>query len=183
MRAVQRAIGFLITRALRSRLGAAVALAVVVVGILGAARLVTGPDSRPAVVGQPHRPITTVNPTAGDDGLSGDAGPATPRVSPGAERPEVVARAFAAAWLERDRSAAGWQAALAPRSTPALAQRLSGVDPAGVPAQRITGEPVLTPQTADLAEVSLPVDTGTLRLQLVGDGGVWRVDEIDWERS
>ncbi|MFB9238501.1 hypothetical protein ACFFWC_23720 [Plantactinospora siamensis] len=183
MRAVQRVIALLVGGVLRSRLGAAVALAVVVLGIVGAARLVTGPDSRPAVVTQPQRPIDTPSATEADDGLTVDDPSPTPRTSPGAERPEAVARAFATAWLDRNQPAQRWLAALTPRATPDLAERLSGVDPAGVPARRLTGDPVLTTRTADLTEVTLPVDTGTLRLQLVSGHGEWRVAEVDWERS
>jgi hypothetical protein len=69
-----------------------------------------------------------------------------------------------------------------PYSTGALAEKLTDVDPAGVPADRLTGEPAIIPQTESLVEVTIPVDTGRLRLQLVAPDGRWLVDGVDWER-
>ncbi|MFC7550308.1 hypothetical protein [Plantactinospora sp. GCM10030261] len=181
---MRRTIALLINGVLRSRLGVAVALAVVVLGVVGAARLISGPnDERTGVNGQPAGPITTVHPTTGDDGLTSDGGPVSPKAIPGVEPPESVARSFATAWLRRDLPADRWHTGLAPYATSTLAGRLGETDPAGVPAERLTGYPVLTPQTADLVQVSMPVDTGILHLQLVDADGAWRVDAVDWERA
>jgi hypothetical protein len=182
---VRRAIEFLTTRALRSRLGIAVVLAVFILGIVGAARFVSGGSgAEPGPASGLDRPIATVNPTAGDDGVASAEAVPSPSTRPGAPAPDAVGRAFADAWLiHRDVSADQWHAALVPYSTADLAEKLVGVDPAGVPAERLTGEPVVVPQTESLVEVTIPVDTGRLRLQLVGPDGRWLVDGVDWERS
>jgi len=181
---MRRAIEFLVTGILRSRLGLALLLAVVILGIVGAAQLISGPSGgEPGLVGAPPSPITTADPTAGDDGLT-STDDASPRTSPGAPAPEAVARSFATAWLtHRDVTAEQWHDALRPLSTAELAEKLSGVDPAGVPADRLTGEPVVIPRSDSLVEVALPVDSGELRLSLVAPDGRWRVDGVDWRRG
>nr|MDT0662650.1 hypothetical protein [Micromonospora sp. DSM 115978] len=182
---MRRAIETLFTRLLRSRLGIALVLAVVILGIVGATRLVAGPlGSDTGVTGAPVEPIETVHPTTGDDGVLGTGPPPAPSTSPGAAPPETVARQFATAWLDhREVTAEQWYATLLPLATAELAERLAGVDPVGVPADRLTGEPVVIPQTARLVEVTLPVDSGRLRLELVAPDGRWLVDTVDWERA
>lgn len=182
---MRRAIEFLTTRLLRSRLGIAVLLAAVIFGIIGAARLVAGPsDGGLGLPREPSRPITTVDPSAGDDGVLNDESVPSPSTRPGSPKPEEVGRAFADAWLiHRDVSPEQWHAALLPYSTPTLAEKLTGVDPVAVPADRLTGEPTVVPQTESLVEVTIPVDTGRLRLRLVAPDGRWLVDGVDWERT
>ncbi|GAB2942900.1 hypothetical protein GCM10027280_34420 [Micromonospora polyrhachis] len=181
---MKRAIAFLTTRVLRSRLGIALVIVVVVLGIVGAARLLAGPIGLGSdLTGHPTRPISTVDPNEGDDGANATA-PPSPATKPGATAPEVVARRFATAWLAHGGvSAEQWQAALRPLSTSTLTEKLTGVDPVTVPAQRLTGEPVVIPQTERFVEVTMAVDTGQLRLELVSQDGQWLVDAVDWERS
>ncbi|HEX5596246.1 MAG TPA: hypothetical protein VFX61_09560 [Micromonosporaceae bacterium] len=173
---------FLAGRLLRSRAGLALLLAAVVLGIVGAARALSKPAA-PGPATQPG-PLVVTTPAIADDGLLSPE--ATPSVTalPGVAAPQAVAEEFAAAWLGHTGiSPQDWHNRLRPHSTPALAQKLSGVDPAGVPADRITGEPVVIPQAATVAEVILPVDSGELRLRLMVVGDRWLVDGVDWERS
>ncbi|NBE81175.1 hypothetical protein [Micromonospora rubida] len=185
MRVMRRAIEFLFTKALRSRLGIALAIGVLVVGVLGAARLFSdsvGPAT--GLSNRPNEPITTVDPTAGDDGVVGSTTPPSPVSRPNAPPPEQIAARFTAAWLGgRDGGADEWHAALRPLSTPELTEELAGVDPAGVPAERTTGEPSLRPRTERFVEVLVPLDSGRLRLELVAPDGQWLVDAVDWERT
>jgi hypothetical protein len=182
---VRRAFEFLTKQVLRSRYGVALLLAGTVLVILTGARLLGGDDNAatglsPAEGG---RQTTTVNPTAGDDGVTSPAPPQQPVTSPGTARPLAVAQAFAAAWVPHRVSEQAWYTGLLPHSTPTLAAKLSGVDPGGVPADRITGEPTLVPRGATFVEVTFPVDTGVLRLRLVAPEGRWLVDGVDWERA
>jgi hypothetical protein len=186
MRGLRRAVEQAVGRVLRSRYGLAALLAIVVVGILGSARLVAGPfgGESPAVVGVPREPITTADPRAGEDGLVSPKPPEPPAVSPGAARPLDVARAFAAAWLRHTGvSAAQWREGLLPHSTAALTGQLAEADPAGVPADRITGAPRLIPRGAEFVEVTIPLDAGRLLLRLISPEGRWLVDGVDWERT
>lgn len=173
------------TRALRSRLGVALALAVIILGIVAAARLSAGPggDGRDLTTGDVP-PVATVDTSAGDDGVLGTEPPPRPTPAASGPAPAAAAKAFATAWLRHDGvTAEQWHHALRPHATDALLEKLSGVDPAGVPADRLTGEPVVAPQTETLVEVTLPLDSGELRLELVIDAGRWLADTVDWKRG
>lgn len=179
---MRRAFALIASRVLRTRYGFALLLAVVVFGIVGVAQL-AGPSGQ---AGGGLSPDTgtgaTVNPTAGDDGEAAVPPTAEPLTSPGAATPERVAELFAAAWIDhRGVDAGAWLARLRPYVTPSVADRLTGVDPASVPADRVTGAARLAARAESYVEVTVPVDSGLLRLHLVGTGGRWLVDFVDWE--
>ncbi len=182
---MRRALEFLFTRLLRSRLGIALGIGILVVGAVGTARLVSGPgDPTSGLSNRPSQPITTVDPAAGDDGVVGSTTPPTPSTRPGTPTPEQIADRFTATWLSgRGDSADEWHAALRPLSTPELTEKLAGADPSGVPAERTTGEASLRLRTGTFVEVLVPLDTGRLRLELVAPDGKWLVDAVDWERA
>ena len=123
-------------------------------------------------------PTSTVDPTAGDDA---EVAP-SPTAFADDAAVKNAASSFVAAWLRRDRSPTAWHAALVPLSTTSLAQSLEGVDPIGVPATRTTGPPTVVRRTEAFAQVSITVDTGTVVLDLVKQGGAWLVDGVDWDR-
>lgn len=185
MRAMRRAVEFLVTRVLRSRLGIAVVIAVLVFGVIGAARLISGPvDPSAGLSSRPREPISTVDPAAGDDGVLSSAAAAAPKTRPGELTPEQTAGRFTAAWLTGPGSTEGeWQARLRPLSTSALTEKLTGADPESVPAQRVTGPVTLRPRTAAFVDALIPLDNGRLRLELVAPDGRWLVDAVDWERQ
>ncbi|MDG4806633.1 hypothetical protein O7634_07665 [Micromonospora sp. WMMD1120] len=184
MTVMRRALEFVFTRALRSRLGVALVIAVLVLGVLGTARLISGPlDPGDGLSSRPNQPITTVDPTTGDDGVLSSATPAVPVTSPGARTPEQTADRFALAWLGRPgMTTEEWQAGLRPLSTPALRDKLAGVEPESVPAEKVTGPPTMRERTETFVELLLPLDAGQLRLELVSANGGWLVDVLDWER-
>ncbi|MER7459669.1 hypothetical protein [Micromonospora sp. NPDC126480] len=184
MIAVRRAIESVFTRVLRSRLGIALALAVVVFGIIGTARLVAGPpDPGAGLSNRPDRPITTVPPTAGDDGAIA-TDPPTPVTRPGELTPRQTAERFVTAWHGRPGlTPEQWRAGLRPLTTPTLAEQLVGAGPADVPAGQVTGDPTVEPRAETVVEVRVPFDTGRLRLELVASDGRWLVDTIDWEQQ
>ncbi|MFI9642851.1 hypothetical protein ACIG87_22790 [Micromonospora sp. NPDC051925] len=185
MRAMRRAVEFLFTRLIRSRLGIALVIAVLVLGVISTARLVSGPgDLTAGLSSRPREPITTVDPEEGDDGVIATPVPESPRTRPGESTPEQTATRFTTAWLGGPATTAEqWQASLRPLSTPALTEKLTGADPAGVPAEKVTGTPMLRPRTAVFAEVLVPLENGRLRLELVAPDGRWLVDAVDWERE
>jgi hypothetical protein len=181
---VRQAVSVALARVFSTRYGLALLIAIVVLGIVGAARLVAGPAAAQRGPSADGLPAATVNPTAGDDGEF--SAPPTPQVviSPGTAPPDRVAAAFAAAWLDhRGVTAQQWLARLKPHATPHLVDELTGVDPAGVPAERATGPVDLVPRGERLIDAAIPVDSGTLRLRLVATDGRWYVDGIDWDRG
>ena len=183
---MRRVLQLFATSALRSRVGVAIVLLVVVFGVVGVARAVSGPDDSGTIVPQPQaQPESTVSRVASDDGVVESAPVASPTItlSPGTPAAEDVAAAFASAWLNQDLSAKRWHAALLPHATPALAKKLEGVDPLVVPAERLTGPAVVVPRGEGFLEITFPVDSGHLRLRLVAPQGRWLVDGVDWERA
>lgn len=172
---------------LRSRYGVALVLAAIVFGVVVGANVFAdgGEDHPPPGLSTgTQAPIATVNPSVGDDGVVGPDTTPSPVVLPGTPDPVTVARAFAKAWLHhRGVSAKAWHDALVPHSTAALSDKLDGVEPEGVPADELTGEPTPVPEADTLVEVAFPVDSGTLRLRLVVQKGKWLVDGVDWERA
>jgi hypothetical protein len=183
---MRRALEFLFTRVLRSRLGVALVIAVLVFGVIGAARLVSGPvDPTTGLSNRPREPISTVDPQAGDDGLlSSETSAPSPAARPGEPTPQQLATRFTTAWLTGPgSSAADWLARLQPMSTPALTEKLTGADPERVPARRVTGQVTLQPRTESFVQALIPLDNGRLRLDLVAPDGRWLVDAVDWERQ
>ncbi|WP_027659780.1 hypothetical protein [Salinispora fenicalii] len=184
MIAVRRTIEQFLTRVLRSRVGIALALAVVVFGIIGTTRLVAGAEEPGnGLSNRPEQPITTVHPTVGDDGLIDTRSP-TPVTRPGAAAPEQVAAQFVTAWRgEPGMTAERWHAGLRPLATPVLAEQLVDVDPADVPTGEVAGTPTVRARSETVVEARVPFDTGQLRLELVAPDGQWRVDAVDWEQK
>ncbi|MEU4679792.1 hypothetical protein [Micromonospora sp. NPDC023737] len=182
---MRRAFEFLVTRVLRSRIGIALALAVVVFGIIGAARLFSGPiDPSLGLSNRPTEPITTVDPNAGEDGVIGSEAPPEPVTRPGERTPEQTADRFVTAWLGKPGSTAEqWREDLRPLSTPALTEKLAGAVPQEVRAEQVTDDVTIRPRTETFVEALVPMDTGRLRLELVAPDGQWLVDAVDWEQE
>jgi hypothetical protein len=174
-----------VLRLLGTRYGMALVLAVVVLGIVGVTRGLAGSyhQTLGATV-EPSRSNVNVDPTAGNDSVLTPESPAPPVTSPGAPEPATVAAEFTRAWLAHDGvTAEQWRAGFAKFATRALRDKLKDTDPAGVPAQRITGDVVLQSHSASFVEASIPVDSGTVRLRLLATNGRWLVDGVDWGRA
>jgi hypothetical protein len=174
-----------ITGLLRSRVGVALILSVIVLSVVGIAKLFG--DSSPTYTSSPGNFIETPGAYSGasfgpDDGVVSPLPTVSPSVAEGAAPPAQVAKAFAENWLERTRTAKSWLAALRPHSTQQLLDQLQDVDPAAVPATRITGDVSLITLSESAVQAMIPLDSGQLRLRLVGPDGHWFVDGVDWVR-
>lgn len=133
----------------------------------------------------------------GDTGVSSTASPVPndaptaaptkpdPVVKPGEDGPMVVAREFADAYLDSTGKPSAWRAALTKYATAKLAGEITTMDPATVPAKRITGALKLGDHGATWAEIDVPTESGTLVFRLLsgtkGGSAVWQVDGIDWD--
>jgi hypothetical protein len=174
-----------VLRLLGTRYGIALVLAVLVLVVVGIVRSVAG-SYRATTYGPAVEPSysSSVDPTAGDDSVLNPESPSPPYTSPGAADPTIVATNFLKGWLAH----AGvtpeqWRASFAKYATAALRDKLKATDPAGVPAERMTGAAVLQDRGASYVEAAIPVDSGTVRLRLLAANGRWLVDGVDWERS
>ncbi len=181
---MRRTLELSLNRLFRSRWGIAVVIAALVLLVVGVGRIFTGGSERDPLLTNPTpAPTVSVDPKDDDSIIASDP-PASPSIRPGTAAPEAVAYAFASAWVDhRGVTAKKWYAGLLPHATEDLAGKLSGVDPDGVPADRIVGRPSLVPVGDGLADAVVTVDTGQLRLRLVAPEGRWLVDGVDWERS
>jgi hypothetical protein len=171
---------------LKGRLGVAVVLAFVVLIAVGIGRALGGSGSGSGTprLGSGTQTAATA-PSGPDDGVEDGPSvqPREPSLDPEAAKPSKVAGQFIEAWLRSKLSPEQWHAGITPYATAALAEKLSGVDPAGVPAQRTTGEATLIPRGAGAVAVTVPVDSGTVELRLVVVDGEWLVDGVDWSRG
>jgi hypothetical protein len=160
---------------LRGILAAGAAL--IIIAVVGVAKIAGGSRQPGHFSAGPEISLNT-DPTAGDDGAIS----ATPTANPDERVVRDAATAFTAAWLRRDLSAAAWHMGIAKLATASLAASLDGVDPSSVPATRVTGTPVVLMRGELYAQVTITVDTGTLRLGLSKQGNQWLVDSVDWGR-
>ncbi|WP_285551586.1 hypothetical protein [Actinoplanes regularis] len=126
-------------------------------------------------------PTISVDPSDDDSIVSSDP-PAKPKTSPGGAQPEQVAYAFASAWVSHTGiTSKKWLDRLLPNATTDLADQLRGVDPGGVPADRVIGRPALDVVNETQVNAIVTMNSGKLSLRLIAPGGQWLVDGIDWE--
>ncbi len=165
----------------RPRTAIALGLLLVVALVVAIGRLVGGEP--PPVGPQGQAPISTLDPSTGNDSVVNLEPSPSPKQA--ATGPDVVGAAttFAQNWINHERPAQTWRASLTPLCTKALAGELAQVDPASVPADRITGTATTEAHADTSVDVIFPIDVGKLRLRMVLNSGRWLVDGIDWERQ
>ena len=179
---MRRLVEIGLNRIFRSRWGVALVIAIIVVAVVGIGRLFSGADTnRPVVSTGSPAPAISIDP-AEDDSVVDSGPPPSPSTSPGRAQPEAVAYAFASAWVAHTNvTPKAWRDRLLPNSTKNLADELEGVDPAGVPADRVIGKPTLAPVSETVVNAIITTDSGKLSLRLVAPEGHWLVDGIDWD--
>jgi hypothetical protein len=156
-----------------------VGLVVLVGKLIGGTSPFTSPDGT--------SPLSTVDPTTGNDSVVNlDPSPTIKQPATG-QLALTVATSFAEQWINTNRSASAWRAALKPLSTKTLTTELEQADPESVPAKRLTGAAVTQVNAETSIDIIFPTDAGKLRLRLVfvpgTQEGHWLVDGIDWERA
>lgn len=157
------------------------------IGLLGG--LVTGgpPPERDAGV---HPAFDGSDVTAPTSDASHDAN-RSPSPSPSAspvrdERLDeviVTARLFATNWVTHPEgtTASEWRASLKPYATSELLTKVRTVDPANVPATKVTGPPIVVDDDYDTVVVDVRTNELVLRLTLADAADGWRV--ADYSRA
>jgi hypothetical protein len=164
----------------RPRTALALGLLLVVALVVAFGKLIGGQE-KPLSSPDGTTPLSTVDPSSGNDSVV-DLVP-TPTLGDARSADVLtIANNFAALWINHDRPAKAWRDSLVPLCTKTLAGELSGVDPASVPADRITGPASLEVHADATVDVIIPIDAGKLRLRMVAQQNKWLVDGIDWER-
>jgi hypothetical protein len=173
-----------LNRIFRSRVGVAIVIVALIAAIVLIGRVFSGGrDPIPSLGAASPAPAISINPSD-DDSVLDSGPPPSPSTSPGRAQPEAVAYAFASAWSNhKSVTPKTWRDRLLPNSTKNLAGELNGVDPAGVPADRVIGRPALVPVSATIVTAVVTMDSGKLNLRLVAPDGHWLVDGIDWDGS
>jgi hypothetical protein len=110
-----------------------------------------------------------------------DLEPSTLPLSLAPEAALEVAARWSAGWLRppEGTSARQWLEGLRPTTTDEYLGVLSGVDPANIPATRVTGEPRPVRVAARSVQVEVPTDALTLVVLVVDTEAGWRVAGYD----
>ncbi|HEX6501246.1 MAG TPA: hypothetical protein VF054_19770 [Micromonosporaceae bacterium] len=174
-----------VVRLLGNRYAVGLGVLVVVALVVVVARGLGGPvEQTPLGTTAVTTPPTSHGTEQPDDSVVSVPGSGSPSPSANGVEPQVVAMAFARAWLAHQNvTAAQWHFRLARYATDDLSQKLRGVDPAQVPADRLTGDPEVVDRADSYAQVRIPVDSGVLDLRVVLVDGRWLVDGVDWDRG
>ncbi|MGH3614748.1 MAG: hypothetical protein ACRDRK_19590 [Pseudonocardia sp.] len=170
-----------------------VAFTVVAVGVSFGVGAVSGAPSGPVPRGSPDDTATGVQP-------SRSRGPAVavtpaptalppvrelvPSTRPLSQAPSAavrVAARWSAAWLRPTEGTTGpqWLNGLRPYTTDEYLGVLAGVDPANIPATRVTGEPRPVRVAERSLQVEVPTDALTLVVLVVDTEAGWRVAGYD----
>lgn len=170
--------------------GSAVAVIVLIVAIgIVVPQLLGNPNrSGPTPVRIPGAGQTTTTPTAPSSSTA-SAPPSTrltaPLLQPTSAAPDPaalqVARQWATAWATHPAGItnAQWVEGLRPFTTEEYLPEMSTVDPANIPATRVTGEPTVTQSYTSSLEVLVPTDGPKLSITVARTPAGWRVTGFD----
>jgi hypothetical protein len=129
------------------------------------------PDA-PTAPGSPA-PVVSAEPDLHNDDIE-DAPSATP-----APQALAVAEAYVRAWARPNLDAATWLAATTRYATSQYGELLDTVDPARVPARRVTGPPAAVSSTTSVVVIEVPTDAGAVLVTCTNVAGRWLVATVD----
>ncbi|MGW4528508.1 hypothetical protein [Amycolatopsis sp. NPDC004378] len=92
-----------------------------------------------------------------------------------------VAKEWAAAWVDHPAgiTSAQWLEKLKPFTTEEYLPVMSSVDPANIPATKVTGEPVVGTSYTSSVQLTIPTDGPKLAITVVNTNAGWRVADYD----
>lgn len=101
----------------------------------------------------------------------------TPTKAPPSKPAMQVAKSWAQAWVQHPKGVSNkkWLDGLRPYTTQEYLPTMSSVNPANIPASRVTGEPKAVNSYTSSVEVDVPTDALVLRITVVKTGDGWRV--------
>ncbi|OXM67198.1 hypothetical protein [Amycolatopsis vastitatis] len=105
----------------------------------------------------------------------------TPTPVPPNEDALRVAKQWAAAWVNHPAgiTSAQWLAQLKPFTTDEYLPVMQTVDPANIPATKVTGEPVVGTSYSSSVQLTIPTDGPKLAITVVSTNAGWRVANYD----
>jgi hypothetical protein len=159
------------------------ALGIVLPKVVGKAKATPGPAGTTTSVSTPHSPgiaapvpATSTLPTR----LSGPV--TTPTTAPPNFDALRVAKEWANAWVNHPAGMTSeqWLNGLRPYTTEEfLAAKMASIDPANIPATKVTGEPVVGQSFADSVQLTITTDGPKLSITVVTTNAGWRVTAYD----
>jgi hypothetical protein len=92
-----------------------------------------------------------------------------------------VAKEWAAAWVDHPAGITSdqWLAKLKPFTTEEYLPVMASVDPANIPATKVTGEPVVGTSYTSSVQLTIPTDGPKLAITVVNTNAGWRVADYD----
>lgn len=107
--------------------------------------------------------------------------PTTAKAAPAALR---VAEQWAAAWVKHPKGTTNeqWLEGLRPYTTPEYLPQMRTVNPANIPATRVTGKATATSSYTSSVEAEVPTDGPKLAITVVRTDTGWRVAQYDQAR-
>ena len=92
-----------------------------------------------------------------------------------------VAKQWAAAWVNHPAGITSeqWLAQLKPFTTDEYLPVMATVDPANIPATKVTGEPVVSTSYSSSVQLTIPTDGPKLAITVVSTNAGWRVADYD----
>lgn len=105
----------------------------------------------------------------------------TPTSAPPNPEAINVAKQWATAWVNHPAgiSNADWLTGLRALTTDEFLPQMQTVDPANIPATRVTGDPTVQTSYTSSVEVIIPTDGPKLSITVINTGAGWRVSDYD----
>jgi hypothetical protein len=169
--------------------GTVVAVAALIIAIGIAVPQLLGPRGNgPAPAGIRGGSSTSAEPTPGRGSSSSAPMPTrltAPLAQPTSAAPNPdalnVSKLWAQAWANHPAGItnAQWLEGLRPYTLEEFLPRMSTVDPANIPATRVTGDPVATTSYTSSVQVEIPTDGPKLSITVTATATGWRVSDYD----
>ncbi len=147
---------------------------------------------KPQAKASPHTGTTTTSVTATTPGVAApvptsnlptrlSAPLATPTTAAPNGDAVRVAKEWAAAWVDHPAGITSdqWLAKLKPFTTEEYLPVMASVDPANIPATKVTGEPVVGTSYTSSVQLTIPTDGPKLAITVVNTNAGWRVADYD----
>ncbi|HET6706407.1 hypothetical protein [Amycolatopsis sp.] len=176
-------------RSPRHLVGALVFLAILITALGIVLPKVIG---KPQAKASPGAPGTTTSMTSTAPGIAAPVPTSnlptrlsTPLATPTPTTPNAdairVAKEWAAAWVRHPAGITSeqWLAQLKPFTTEEYLPVMSSVDPANIPATKVTGEPVVGTAYPSSVQLTIPTDGPKLAITVVSTNAGWRVADYD----
>ncbi|GAB2981763.1 hypothetical protein LWP59_05110 [Amycolatopsis acidiphila] len=162
-----------------------VAILVIAIGIVVPQLLGPGPGNQVTPARIPDATSSAGQRPAGGSSVPMSTRLTAPLVQPTSAAPDPeavnVAKLWAQAWVNHPAGItnAQWLDALRPYTTDEFLPQMSSVDPANIPASRLTGDPTATQSYTSSVQVLVPTDGPKLSITVSQTAAGWRVSDYD----